>query len=157
MGRKYPSRPIVGVGAFIFRGNGEEVLVVRRGAPPGAGAWSVPGGAVEIGEHLEDALHREIDEETGLRIEILETAAVLDRIHPDAFGRVQYHYVLIDYLCAHVSGDPAARSDITDARWAKVRDLEAFEMTEWTLEHLRKASERFREIKSGDAAPPAIR
>ncbi len=156
MGRKYPSRPIVGVGAFIFRENAEEVLVVRRGAPPREGIWSVPGGAVEIGEPLEDAIHREIDEETGLRIEILEIAAVVDRVNHDPFGRVQYHYVLIDYLCEHVSGDAVARSDISDARWVRVRDLAGLDMTEWTIEYLRKAADRFREIKSGAAAPPAI-
>lgn len=130
VGRKYPSRPIVGVGAFIFRNNGDEVLVVRRGVPPRLGAWSVPGGAVEIGERLEDALHREIEEETALKIEILECAATLDRIDRDEHGRVRYHYVLIDYLCEPVSGEAVARSDITEARWVRMEVLAALDMTE---------------------------
>lgn len=155
MGRKYPSRPIVGVGAFIFRGGGEEVLVVRRGAPPRMGVWSVPGGAVEIGERLEDALRREIAEETGLDVEILERAAVLDRIYPDEFGRVRYHYVLIDYLCDCVSGEALARSDISEARWVKVEELDGLEMTEGTADYLRRAAARLREIK-GVCAPPSI-
>jgi mutator protein MutT len=155
MGRKYPSRPIVGVGAFIFRGNGEEVLVVRRGVPPKLGVWSVPGGAVEIGEPLENAIRREIQEETALEIEVLECAAVLDRIYRDEFDRVQYHYILIDYLCEHVSGEALARSDIAEARWIKVQELDDLEMTEGTANYLRKASTRYREIKAG--APPFIR
>jgi len=156
LGRKYPSRPIVGVGAFIFRAGGEEVLVVRRGVPPREGVWSVPGGAVEIGEGLEDALRREIAEETALEIDILETAAVLDRIFRDDFGRVQYHYVLIDYLCEHVSGEARARSDIAESRWVKTESLNGLEMTEGTIDYLRKAADRFRDIKSGVGAPSTI-
>ena len=157
MGRKYPSRPIVGVGAFIFRNNGDEALVVRRGVPPRLGVWSIPGGAVEIGERLEDALHREIEEETALKIEILECAATLDRIDRDEHGRVRYHYVLIDYLCVPVSGEAIARSDIAEARWVRMEGLAALEMTEWTLDYLRQASLRFRELKTGVAGPATVR
>ncbi|MFQ5914221.1 MAG: NUDIX hydrolase [Nitrospinota bacterium] len=157
MGRKYPSRPIVGVGAFIFKENGNEVLVVSRGVPPKVGVWSVPGGAVEIGEGLEDALRREVEEETGLEVEILECAAVLDRIYRDEFNRVQYHYVLIDYLCDYVSGEAEARSDISAARWVQEEELDGLEMTEGTIHYLRQAAARYREIKAGVGAPPLIR
>ncbi len=153
MGRKYPSRPIVGVGAFTFRSNGDEVLIVRRGLPPSKGIWSVPGGAVEVGENLEEALHREIKEETALEIEILEYAATLDRIYRDDHGRVKYHYVLIDYLCEPTGGSLIARSDIAEACWARVAELEGYEMTEWTLDYLQRAAIRFRELKTGTASP----
>lgn len=156
MGRKYPSRPIVGVGAFTFRSNGDEVLVVRRGLPPSKGIWSVPGGAVEVGENLEEALHREIKEETALEIEILECAATLDRIHRDDYGRVKYHYVLIDYLCEPIKGNLIARSDIAEARWVRMADLGEYEMTEWTLDYLKQAAIRFRELKTGTTSPTQI-
>ncbi|MDA1000384.1 MAG: NUDIX hydrolase [bacterium] len=121
MSREYPLRPIVGVGAVILQG--EEVLLVRRGKPPRAGQWSLPGGAVETGESLEEACRREILEETGLSIELLSRCAVLDRITRDEWDRVRYHYVLINYACRPTGGVLSASSDISEARWYPLSEI----------------------------------
>ena len=113
MERRYPSRPIVGVGGVIvIRG---EVVLVRRAREPLAGQWSLPGGAVEAGEPLAVALAREVLEETGLDVEVGDLVDVLDRIYTDATGRVEYHYVLADFLCRPRGGHLQAGSDVTDA------------------------------------------
>jgi len=113
--RRFPARPIVGVGAIVVDGDG--VLLVKRGRPPLHGEWSVPGGAVEVGETLSAAVQREVLEETGLVVSVGPVVEVLDRIHTDGEGRVEYHYVLIDYLCSVVGGDLGAGSDALDAVW----------------------------------------
>ncbi len=97
MKRDYPEHPIIGVGAVIV--NGDRALIVRRDTEPLKGEWSVPGGVLELGEKLRDGVAREALEETGLRVEVGELLDVFDSIFPDAEGRTQYHYVLIDFLC----------------------------------------------------------
>jgi ADP-ribose pyrophosphatase YjhB (NUDIX family) len=114
--RQFPARPIVGVGGIVV--DGDRVLLVRRGRPPLQGEWSVPGGAVEVGETLSAAVQREVLEETGLVVSVGPIVEVLDRIHTNGEGRVEYHYVLIDYLCSVVGGELGARSDALDAVWA---------------------------------------
>ncbi len=114
--RSYPSRPIVGVGAVIV--DDGRVLLVKRGRAPLKGEWSLPGGAVEVGETLSAAIQREVLEETGLVVSVGPVVEVLDRIHTDGDGRVEYHYVLIDYACTVVGGWLAAQSDAADAKWA---------------------------------------
>jgi ADP-ribose pyrophosphatase YjhB (NUDIX family) len=122
--RLFPARPVVGVGAVVVdRGR---VLLVKRARPPLAGEWSLPGGAVEIGETLSAALQREVLEETGLLVEVGPIVEVLDRIHLDDAGRVEYHYVLLDYLCTAVGGHLAAGTDAADARWATSTELPAY-------------------------------
>ncbi len=122
--RAFPSRPIVGVGAVIV--DGAHVLIVRRGGPPLEGEWSLPGGAVEVGETLTSAIQREVLEETGLIVDVGAIVEVLDRIHVDGDGRVEYHYVLIDYLCAVIGGHLRPQSDAADARWVTRSQLPAF-------------------------------
>jgi len=125
--RRYPDRPYVGVGAVIVdRG---KVLLVKRKYEPLAGRWSLPGGAVEVGETLEACLVREIAEETGLEIGIGPVVEVLDRITRDADGRVEYHFVLVDYLCWPIGGELRAGSDVADAVFADPRDLAQYELT----------------------------
>ncbi|MGC2208940.1 MAG: NUDIX hydrolase, partial [Candidatus Korobacteraceae bacterium] len=97
MPRIYPESPIVGVGAVIVREG--QVLLVRRANPPLQGEWSLPGGALELGEKLRDGIAREVKEETSLEVEVGPVLDVIDSIFPDGAGRAQYHYVLIDYLC----------------------------------------------------------
>lgn len=126
MKREYPDRPIVGVGAVII--DAGRVLLVKRGAPPLLGEWSLPGGVVEIGETLRAAAEREAREETGLIVHAGEVVEVLDRIIPGEHGRAQYHYVLIDFLCRLAGGELRAGGDAADAAWAKEDELENFKL-----------------------------
>lgn len=135
--RRYPTRPIVGVGAVII--DDERVLLVQRGQPPLTGEWSLPGGGVEVGETLPAALQREVFEETGLMVAVGPIVEVLDRIHPDSQGRVEFHYVLIDYLCSVVGGSLQPESDAADARWVRTTDLPAYRLQAITLEVIAKA------------------
>ena len=129
--REYPPSPIVAVGGVIV--DAGKVLLVRRAKEPSIGQWSIPGGAVETGETLREALRREIREETGLAVEPCEILEVLDRILTDPQGAVQYHYVLIDFLCRVESGTLRAASDASDARWAARSELAAFNLRPDTL------------------------
>src|SRR4030042_1735838 len=126
MKRHYPEQPLVGVGAVVFRG--EEVLLVRRGQEPARDAWSLPGGLVELGETLEGALRRELEEETGLSVKILGITAVLERIYHDPAGRIPYHYILVDYLCEYEGGELSPASDITAARFVPLSELSRFDL-----------------------------
>lgn len=121
MKRDYPDRPIVGVGAVIICD--ERAVIVRRGGEPLAGEWSVPGGVLELGETLRLGAEREALEETGLRVRAGEVLEVFDSIVPDASGRTQYHYVLVDFLCEFISGELRAGGDAADARWITAADL----------------------------------
>ena len=135
--RSYPACPIVGVGAVIVREG--EVLLARRANPPLQGEWSLPGGALEVGEKLREGLTREVLEETGLEVEVGPVLDVIDSIFPDAEGRTQYHYVLIDYLCRPRAGTALAASDASELRWARPDELENFGLRPITLEVIRKA------------------
>lgn len=120
--RHYPARPLLGVGAVVFRG--DEVLLIQRGKPPLEGWWTLPGGLVESGERLESAVVREVLEETGLLVRPTAIAAVFERIMPDIDGRTEYHYVIIDYLCEHLSGTLEAASDVAAAEWVPLASLQ---------------------------------
>ncbi len=124
--REYPPRPIVGIGVAVLRP--DAVLLVRRGKPPNMGSWSLPGGAQELGETAEGAARRELMEETGLAVGPLALAANVDRIHHDAAGRVQYHYTIIDFAAAWAGGEPVAGSDVTEAVWAPLDGLDAYDL-----------------------------
>jgi 8-oxo-dGTP diphosphatase len=116
MQREFPLSPLVGVGAVIV--DKGRVLLVRRGTEPLRGQWSLPGGLIEIGESLEDGLIREVKEETGLAVEVVELIELLDRIHREG-ERVRYHYVIADYLCLVAGGELRAASDADEVRWAE--------------------------------------
>ncbi len=136
MRREYPEAPIVGVGAVILKDG--QVLVVQRGRPPAVGMWSIPGGVVELGERLEDALRREIAEECGLTVELEDTLEVLDRITPGPDGRPRYHYVIVDYVARWTGGEARAGSDIQAVRWVAPEALDGLEMTRGTVEVVRR-------------------
>ena len=124
MTREYPDRPLIGVGAIIVENN--RVVVVRRAHEPLKGQWSVPGGVLELGETLHSGAAREALEETGLVVEVGEVLEVFDRILRDGYGRVQFHYVLIDFLCRRVSGELRAGEDASEARWVTAEELKNF-------------------------------
>jgi 8-oxo-dGTP diphosphatase len=116
MRREFPSAPIVAIGAIIV--DAGRVLLVRRGSEPLKGQWSLPGGALELGESLTSGLVREVREETGLLIEPVELIELLDRIHRDG-ERVRYHYVIADYLCRVAGGELIAATDADEVRWVE--------------------------------------
>ena len=127
MQREYPETPLVGVGAVVV--DAGRVLLVRRGREPLKGHWSLPGGLLEVGEALTAGVAREVREETGLTVEPVELVELLDRIHR-VEGRVQYHYVIADYLCRVTGGELKAASDADEARWV--------ERAEWSGESAMK-------------------
>lgn len=133
--REYPETPLIGVGAIIVE-NGR-ALLVKRGHPPLAGEWSIPGGVLEVGELLREAAVREAKEETGLVVEPGEILGVYDRLIRVG-ERVQYHYVLIDFLCRRVSGELQPGSDAEDVRWFAAEEIEALKLASDTADVLRK-------------------
>ena len=160
--REYPVSPVVGVGALVFYA--DCVLLVRRVNAPLAGEWSLPGGAVELGETLEEAIVREVAEETGLRVTPLQVVKAFDHIDRDAEGRIRFHYVLVDFLCRidAEDGKNAVRdreqsvekmalqhgSDVSDARWVPVEGLgtsKEFPLTDRALEVIGTGWIAFRE------------
>jgi ADP-ribose pyrophosphatase YjhB (NUDIX family) len=126
--REYPKRPIPGVGAVALRETEGrlEVLLIRRGSEPMAGGWSLPGGAIELGETVREACVRETLEETGMRIEPLAEIETVDIIQRDGEGRVRYHYVVVDVLCRVVGGELASGTDAIEVAWADVRQVLEF-------------------------------
>ncbi|HBT47343.1 MAG TPA: NUDIX hydrolase [Peptococcaceae bacterium] len=132
--RTYPFQPLVGVGAIVVH-NGA-LLLVKRGKPPARGAWSIPGGKVETGETLAQALRREVQEECGLTVRIGPPVAVLDSIYTDERGRVQYHYVLVDFWAEYLLGQLHPSSDVDEARWVPLEEVGSYELTKGTLELL---------------------
>jgi ADP-ribose pyrophosphatase YjhB (NUDIX family) len=137
--RDYPERPFVGVGAVIV--DGDRALIVRRAKEPLKGQWSIPGGMLELGEKLREGLAREIREETSLEVEVGDVLDVFDSIFPDADGRTQYHYVLIDYRCTVRGGKAIAGSDVSEVRWVTSTELYELGMKEVTVGVIRKALE----------------
>jgi 8-oxo-dGTP diphosphatase len=138
--RKYPERPIAAVGAVIL--DRDRVLLVQRGQEPLKGEWSLPGGAVEIGETLEAALAREVREETSLDVVVGPVVDVLDSIRRDADGRAEYHYIIVDYACRVRGGTPSAAargSDAADVRWVRLAELDRYRVTATAIAVIRKA------------------
>ncbi len=136
MQREFPEVPLVGVGAIIIEDS--RVVLVKRLHPPLQSEWSIPGGVLEVGEMVRDAAIREAREETGLTVEPGELLGVFDRILRDPQQRVQYHYVLIDFLCRRVAGDLAAASDAAEVRWFTPEELPSLNLAHDSLKVIQK-------------------
>jgi 8-oxo-dGTP diphosphatase len=130
MRREFPEFPLVGVGAIIIED--DRVLLVKRAHPPLQAQWSIPGGVLEVGEMVREAALREAREETGLIVEPGELLGVYDRILYNAEKRVQYHYVLIDFLCRRVGGELLAADDAAEVRWFTREELPQLDLAEDT-------------------------
>jgi 8-oxo-dGTP diphosphatase len=125
--RLYPDQPMVGVGAIIIHEG--KILLEQRKNKPGQGKWSVPGGLVELGEHIEHAVIRETKEETCLDVAEPSLVDVVDDMELDDAGRVQYHFVIIDYHVKVTGGVPKAASDAGELRWMPFSEVEAYDLT----------------------------
>jgi 8-oxo-dGTP diphosphatase len=136
MKREFPELPLVGVGTIIIEG--DRVLLVKRAHPPIQGQWSIPGGVLEVGEMVREAAIREAREETGLIVEPGELLGVYDRILRDPENRVQYHYVLIDFLCRPTGGELLAASDAAEVHWFRRQEIPALRLAEDTEEVITK-------------------
>ncbi|MFQ5847843.1 MAG: NUDIX hydrolase [Candidatus Methylomirabilales bacterium] len=137
MTREYPPRPVVAVGAIVVKAG--KVLLVRRGTEPSRGRWSLPGGAVDLGEGLWEAVVREVREECGIDVTVKGVVEVLDRIHADRDGRIRYHYVIVDFLASWRRGRLKAASDISEAAWVDPDALEDLPLTEGLAAVVQKA------------------
>jgi 8-oxo-dGTP diphosphatase len=142
--REYPERPVVGVGGVIV--DQGRTLLIRRGSEPLRGEWSIPGGTLELGESLEEGVARELLEETGIKVRVIELIEVFDRIYAAegtisalARKKPRFHYVIVDYLCERISGDARAGSDVTDVAFAREEELAKFQLTETATRILKKA------------------
>jgi len=140
MRREFPEHPLVGVGAIIIADS--RVVLAKRAHPPIQGQWPIPGGALEVGELVRDAAVREAREETGLIVEPGDLLGVYDRVLRHADGRVQYHYVLVDFLCRPVGGELHAASDAAEVRWFTPQQLPVLGVADDTLEVIRKGFEK---------------
>jgi len=136
MKREYPDTPIVGVGAII-RDKGRIVLI-RRDREPAKGRWSFPGGGVELGETIHEAVCREALEETGLQVEVGDLVAIIDRILRDDAGRIQYHYVILDFSARPIGGALRPGDDASDVRWVSLPELDELDVTEQAKEIAQK-------------------
>ena len=147
--REYPQRPILAVGGVAFKDG--KVLIAQRGKQPGYGTWTIPGGAVKVGESLRDAVAREVKEECGIEVAVGEVAEVFERLIHDDEGRIRFHYVIIDFVAEHVKGDLAPGSDCLAARWVPLEELDRYGLTQAAKDTIAKANHLLA------ARPPASR
>ena len=146
--REYPDKPIVGIGGVVIEDG--KALLIKRANEPLMGQWSIPGGTLELGETLTEGTVRELKEETGLEVRVLDMIEVFERIN---FGhgademwstmeerrRPRFHFVIVDFLCERTSGAPVAGGDVTDVAWADEDNLEKFALTPTATRVIRKA------------------
>ena len=142
--REYPERPVVGIGGVIIEQG--RALLIRRGSEPLRGEWSIPGGTLELGESLQDGVARELLEETGVEVRVLDLIEVFDRVFLENGAseaqhgkRPRFHFVIADYLCERIRGEARAGSDVTDVAYTREEDLAQFHLTETATRVLKKA------------------
>jgi 8-oxo-dGTP diphosphatase len=151
---------MVGVGGVVV--DEGRALLIRRGGPPLQGEWSIPGGLLEVGETIEQGIVRELAEETGLAVQVIELIEVFERIFPAAPNadgttgdpaRPQYHFVILDYLCEIRGGTLSAGSDAMEFAWAREEELANFDVTVAVTRVLRKAFAMARERRAAPLQP----
>ena len=138
--RSYPTRPYLAVSAAIFRAG--RVLIVRRGVPPMQGIYTLPGGGVELGETLEQAVMREVREETGLAIEPLSLAGFRQVITRDAEGKIERHFVILPFAARYLAGEISLNAELAEAKWLLPAELSGLKTTEGLAEIVTAAGER---------------
>jgi 8-oxo-dGTP diphosphatase len=143
--REYPERPLVGVGGVVI--DDERALLIRRGSEPLKGEWSIPGGMLELGEKIADGIARELKEETGVTVRVLELIEVFERIFPDEGGGKQprYHFVIVDHLCEKLEGEARPGSDVTDVAWVREEELGRYGLSPTATRVVKKAFAMARE------------
>jgi 8-oxo-dGTP diphosphatase len=143
--REYPEKPLVGVGGVVIAD--ERVLLIRRGSEPLKGEWSIPGGMLELGEKIAEGIARELKEETGITVRVLELIEVFERIFPDAKSgeRPRYHFVIVDHLCDKVEGEARPGSDVTEVAWAHEEELGRYGLSPAASRVVKKAFAMARE------------
>jgi len=144
--RLYPDRPVIGVGAVIICDG--RILLEKRGNEPGKGKWSVPGGIVELGESPEQAVVREVQEETGLRVRKPILIDVVNNLTMDETGKIKYDFVIIDYLVAVEGGDAKAASDAEELNWVPLNDVHNYSLTLSIQEFFRRNMEKLEKLSS---------
>ena len=132
--REYPDRPVVGIGAVVIRDG--KILLVKRGVAPSKGLWAIPGGALDLGETLQQAAEREILEETGVTIRAREPIYAFDFFERDESGRIRFHFVIVDVAADYISGDVKGADDALDARWLAPADLDLLPVSKNTIKLL---------------------
>ena len=142
--REYPQRSIVTAVGCVFRG--DRMLLIKRGQEPSKGQWSVPGGAIELGEKIYDAVRREVREECGIEIEVVRVVNVADSIVPDEAGLVRFHYVPVYVLARYVSGEAQADTDALDVLWVVREELDTLDMNPITRERINQAFDMARDL-----------
>ncbi|MGH9709324.1 MAG: NUDIX hydrolase [Candidatus Acidiferrales bacterium] len=126
-GREYPERPVIAVGGVVI--SDARVLLIRRGQPPLEGRWSIPGGLLELGETIAQAIERELMEEAGVQVRPLELIEIYEKVLRLANQPPQYHFVILDYLCELLGGNAQAGTDVTDVAWSTEDELDRFNLT----------------------------
>lgn len=138
MKREYPEYPRVGVGAFIKKN--DSVLLLKREHEPGKGKWSLPGGIVNLGEKIRDAIKREVEEEVGLKVDIVNIVDIFDSIEYDDKGRVRFHYVIIGFMVKPVGGEVRGSEEASQVKWFKADELKDLEITITTRKLLKEVN-----------------
>lgn len=135
--RRYPSAPLVGVGVAIYNAQGQ-LLLIQRGRPPGKGTWGLPGGLLDVGEKLVAAATREVMEELGVTVAVGNLVTTFESIYRDPEGKVEYHYVVLEYWAHYLSGTPVAQDDAAAVAWVDETDLGNYGLTPRQLEILKE-------------------
>lgn len=142
MRKEYPEHPMVGVGAIIVQDG--KILIVRRGSEPGKGKWSVPGGLVELGETVEQAVVREVREECGLDVEVDKLIDIVDSMTFDKNGRLKYHFIILDFFVKIKGGKLRPGDDAKEALWVPLEEVENYDLTKTFKEFLKRNMEKLR-------------